>query len=494
MLVGGDALLPHLHFNLVPVPLLPGVVLGGRAPASPSTVVPVFSDADGIQVVSTQRFDDRDYNVVVRSAALGRAVNVRVLLPSGYAPTSGVRYPVLYLFVGTSGLASDWITMGHAAETTAARPLILVMPDIGFDGNGGGWFTDWVDTLTTLGPSQWETFHVNQLIPWVDHNLPTIAARQGRGVAGLSQGGFGSATYAARHPDMFVTAATFSGAPDIDYNPAVAAAATEVIEYTASFLDGVQAEAMFGSRATNEINWQGHDPAQLATNLRGVDLWLYTATGAPGPLDPPVPNPAGTGIETLTHASTMSFYQRLEQLGISSHLDDYVFGTHSFPYWARDLQQYIGPLMQIFANPPGPPQAISYASIDTSWSQWDWSVSLQRAAAQEFSFLSAARPEGFTLTGTGTASVTTPTFYRPKSAHTVTMSGASGHRTSEATADTSGRLQLNIPLGALSPPAVIGAPATPVPENSTTVAIGSADQRAASVHAQVDASVGTSGN
>ncbi len=24
----------------------------------------------------------------------------------------------------------------------------------------------------------------------------------------------------------------------------------------------------------------------------------------------------------------MSFYQRLEQLGISSHLDDYVFGTH----------------------------------------------------------------------------------------------------------------------------------------------------------------------
>ncbi len=172
----------------------------------------MFSDADGIQVVSTQRFDDRDYNVVVRSAALGRAVNVRVLLPSGYAPTSGVRYPVLYLFVGTSGLASDWITMGHAAETTAARPLILVMPDIGFDGNGGGWFTDWVDTLTTLGPSQWETFHVNQLIPWVDHNLPTIAARQGRGVAGLSQGGFGSATYATRHPDMFVTAATFSGA------------------------------------------------------------------------------------------------------------------------------------------------------------------------------------------------------------------------------------------------------------------------------------------
>lgn len=167
--VGAAAAAPELSLSASALAFTP-------APASPSTGVPVFSDADGIQVVSTQRFDDRDYNVVVRSAALGRAVNVRVLLPSGYAPTSGVRYPVLYLFVGTSGLASDWITMGHAAETTAARPLILVMPDIGFDGNGGGWFTDWVDTLTTLGPSQWETFHVNQLIPWVDHNLPTIAA------------------------------------------------------------------------------------------------------------------------------------------------------------------------------------------------------------------------------------------------------------------------------------------------------------------------------
>lgn len=422
------------------------------APAAPAAVAPVFSDSDGIHVVSTQRIDDRDYNVAVSSAALGRTVNVRVLVPSDYGQDPTVHYPVLYLFAGTNGLASDWINLGHAEQTTAGLPLISVMPDIGFNGNGGGWFTNWVDTKTALGPSQWETFHVNQLVPWIDHNLSTIAARQGRAVAGLSQGGFGSTTYAARHPDTFISAASFSGAPDIDYNPAVAAAATGVIEYTAYALDGVQPEAMFGSRATNEINWQGHDPADLAPNLRATSLYLYTATGLPGPLDTG-PNPYASGIEALTHASTMSFYQRLEQLGIPSHLDDYVFGTHTFPYWARDLKEYVGPLMQLFANPPAAPQVISYASIDQNWSQWGWSVSLQRPAAQQFSSLINAGPHGFALRGAGTAAVTTPAVYQANSPATVTFSGLAGTHTAHLQTDSAGQLGMTVALGSYGLPA-----------------------------------------
>ena len=123
-------------------------------------------------------------------------------------------------------------------------------------------------------------------------------------MAGLSQGGFGSMIYAARHPDTFVSVASFSGAPDIDWNPLIAAGATMVIEGTALGLNRTQPEAMFGSRVTNEINWQGHDPATLAGNLRGLDVWLYTATGLPGSHDGAAPNPAGSGIESLTYSST----------------------------------------------------------------------------------------------------------------------------------------------------------------------------------------------
>lgn len=125
-------------------------------------------------------------NVQVLSSALGRVVDVRVLLPTGYTQHPNVRYPVLYLFHGTSGRASDWVDQGNAEATTANRPLIVVMPDAGFNGDGGGWFTDWFDTSTALGPSKWETFHIGRLVPWVDASLRTVAKRDGRAIAGLS--------------------------------------------------------------------------------------------------------------------------------------------------------------------------------------------------------------------------------------------------------------------------------------------------------------------
>ena len=438
---------------------------------------PAFTDAAGIHVVSSSSIDSRQYNVQVSTPALGRTVDVRILVPSDY-DTSATAYPVLYLFHGTSGRASDWVNLGDAEAATAGLGLITVMPDAGFNGDGGGWFTNWYDTKTAEGPSQWETFHVNQLIPWVDANLRTIASRSGRAVAGLSQGGFGSTTYAARHPDTFASVASFSGAPDIDYNPVVAMGATGIIQATAFFLDGVEQDAMFGPRQTNEINWQGHDPADMVTNLNGVDVWLWTANGFPGALDPPTPNPAASGIEAATHGSTLSFVQRAQMLNIPVHLNDYGNGTHTWPYWARDLKQYLPPLMATFASPPAAPATISYQSIDQSWSQWGWSVSVERSVAQQFSSLTNASAGGFTLSGAGTATVVTPASYAPGAVEHVTVSSTTGSSTTVATADGAGHLHLTVPLGPDVPSpfgsgAVMGVPGIP-PWPSTTVTISAA--------------------
>jgi len=444
-------------------------VRAGRATAAP----PVFADAAGIHVVATTAIDSRQYNVQVTSAALGtnHPVDIRILLPTSYDTDTTTRFPVLYLFHGTSGRASDWVNLGDAEATTAPLSLITVMPDAGFNGNGGGWFTNWYDTATALGPSQWETFHVNQVIPWIDANLRTIANRNGRAIAGLSQGGFGSTTYPARHPDMFISAGSFSGAPDIDYNPLVAIGATGVIQATAVGLDGVEPDAMFGPRETNEINWQGHDPADLVTNLRGVDVWLWTANGAPGPLDPPQPNPAAMGIESATHGSTLSFNQRAQLLGVPVHLNDYGNGTHTWPYWTRDLKEYVGPMMADFANPPAPPGAISYQSIDKTWTQWGWSVAVQRSAAQQFSSLTNGWEGGFALAGSGTATVVTPAFYPPNAPEKVTV----GSTTQTVTADSNGQLHVTVPLAPdvpspLGSGAVMGVPGVP-PWPSTTVTV-----------------------
>ena len=426
-------------------------------PHAQAASAPLFHDAGGIHVVHVTRIDSRQLDVSVSSAALGRTVDVRLLVPGNYAGTAS-RLPVLYLFHGTSGGASDWVDQGNAEQATAGLPLIVVMPDAGFNRDGGGWFTNWVDTTTALGPSRWETFHVDQLIPWVDANLRTIPSRAGRAVAGLSQGGFGAMTYAARHPELFSSAASFSGAPDIDYNPAVAAGATAIIEGTAAGLDGVEPDAMFGSRASDEINWQGHDPADLVDNLAGVDLWLYTATGQPGPYDSG-PNPYASAIELATHESTEGFAQRAQQQGVPFHLVDYTYGTHTWPYWARDLTWYLPHVMATFALPSPAPSRISYESVESNWSQWGWSVAVHRNETQQFSALTNADQNGFTLQGTGTATVTTPPYYRPGATEVVTISG---EPSSTVKVDSTGRLEITVPLGLDIPsPAIVGVPAQP---------------------------------
>ena len=412
---------------------------------SATSVAPLaFHAGHGITVVSATQSDSRTWRLVVSTAQLSRPVRVNVLLPDAYSATAA-RYPVLYLFHGTSGGAADWLAAGHAEAATAALPLIVVMPDAGYDNNGGSWFTNWVDQQTPLGTANWETFHVAQLIPWIDANLRTIADRSGRAVAGLSQGGFGSTSYAARHPELFDSVASFSGAPDIDSNLIARAGASVIIDATAAALDGVEPDAFFGSRLTHEINWSGHNPATLVANLRGMSINLWAGNGIPGPLDTPdSQTPEAALVEAIVHASTHYFANAASKANVPYRLDDYGRGTHTWPYWARDLTQYLPRLMRTFAHPPAAPARMSYLSVDATWSQWGWTVTNHRSAAQAWSRLSGADASGFTLAGTGSATVRTPAVYAP--GVTYRIGGVPGVRT--ATADAAGRLRISMPVAA----------------------------------------------
>jgi hypothetical protein len=107
-------------------------------------------------------------------------------------------------------------------------------------------------------------------------------------------------------------------------------------------------------------------------------------------------------------------------------------------------------------------------------------VSLQRPEAQQWSYLTDGRPAGFTLQGTGTARVVTPAFYRPGSTEMVKMSGARATATVRSTADRDGHLHLDVPLGGIDLPgvlgslAVIGLPGVPSWSGTTTVTISPA--------------------
>ncbi|HET6811894.1 MAG TPA: alpha/beta hydrolase family protein [Acidimicrobiales bacterium] len=428
---------------LAVVAVASAVVPLGRATASTAPVA--FRDGAGLHVLGVTRFDDRDYNVSVLSPDLGRPVNVRVLVPAGYTSDPGRRYPVLYLFHGTSGYASDWVVHGGAEQTTAPYGLITVMPDAGFDGDGGFWFTNWVDRTTSHGPSQYEDFLIDSLIPWVDHNLRTVATREGRAVAGLSQGGYGSAEMAARHPDLFVSMASFSGAPEIERDPEVFAGAVGVIEAIEVGDDRVPPFSELGNPAVDLVNWQGHDPATLDTNLRGMRIYLWTGMGLPGPYDSG-PDAYGSLIEGAVYQSTQHFYEHLQTDGIPAYYDNYVYGTHTFAYWARDLRAYVPRMMQDFSH-PSHPDTVSYTSIDRRWSQWGYTVSIDRTAVQEFSSLTEGGAAGYSLSGSGTATVTTPGYYAPGSLLQVTVSGPSSTTTQIVRVPPDGRVTTVVGLG-----------------------------------------------
>ena len=187
------------------------VAAGVLAPitAARADPAPVFHSGSGITVVS-QTSTGREIDIQVTSTAVSGQHEVIVLLPEGYAANPTASYPVLYLMHGALAGPSGWVSAGGAAaQITDPYPLITVIPD----GGVKGWELNW-SSCAQICPQNWETFHLSQLVPWIDANLRTIASRSGRAIAGLSMGGFGSLHYAEDRADLFSYAAGFSGAVD----------------------------------------------------------------------------------------------------------------------------------------------------------------------------------------------------------------------------------------------------------------------------------------
>jgi S-formylglutathione hydrolase FrmB len=396
------------------------VLLGGPAGASARTP---------LRLISSQRLDPRLSELSFTTPALADPTGVRVLLPAGYS-SSHRRYPVLYLLHGccngTTGYRT-WTDELGAEALTAGLPLIVVMPD---GGSNGGYVNWW--NSGSQGPPEWETYHIGQLIPWVDRHYRTTPTRSGRALAGLSMGGDGAIKYAARHPDMFVSASAYSGAVDLN----VVRPAEDAV--------GLGDDRPLGSYATEQIRTRAVNPWDLALNLRGLRLSLRTGNGrdAAGKLVDPV--------EAVVHAANVSLHDRLDALGIPHVWDDYGAGTHTGPYWTRDLGADVPLIMRTFRHPPAPPKRVSFTAAEPSYEAYGWRVRVRRLAMEFSTLLGAGRP-GFALIGSGTGLVTTPRLYAPHSTHPVTVRGESGTRTAKLKADGGGRLRIRVPLGPANP-------------------------------------------
>ncbi|MFB9880546.1 alpha/beta hydrolase [Planobispora siamensis] len=270
-----------------------------------------------------ERRTGRDHVLTITSAALDREARARVLLPKGWSPGSGP-WPVLYLLNGCCQPAYDsWASEGGAAELTARYPVIVVMPESGMV----GFYSDWRD-----GPG-WETFHLSEVRGILERHY---GAGDRRAVAGLSMGGFGAISYAARHPGMFQAAASFSGVLDTTHS-----APWLLGRY------GEDPDDLWG--AVGGPEWAAHNPVDLTSRLKGVRLFVSCGDGSPGPLD--ASGTGGDGGEATLLGQSREFVRRAERDGVEVTADFYGPGTHVWPYWKRGLERALPMLMTAVGAP-----------------------------------------------------------------------------------------------------------------------------------------------
>ncbi|WP_103528535.1 alpha/beta hydrolase family protein [Streptomyces sp. SM12] len=184
--------------------LAAATALGGAGVLATASTANAVGDGFGLRVVDRDERDHRMKYYRFATNAIGWDPAVPVLLPDDYH--SGRRYPVLYLFHG-GGIGQDFMTFDKMGirQQTAGRPMIVVMPD----GGSTGWYSNPV--RSNVGPRNWETFHIDQLVPWIDANFRTYAEYDGRAVSGFSMGGFGALKYAAKYYGHFASVSSHSG-------------------------------------------------------------------------------------------------------------------------------------------------------------------------------------------------------------------------------------------------------------------------------------------
>jgi len=138
----------------------------------------------------------------------GGPVNYSIYLPQGYA-AGGSNLPVIYHLHGIGGSSGGDQLNTVPRSYEAARAAGLIGPAIIVFANGYG-DSFWADSVNSNKPA--ETNVVRELIPYIDANYRTVAARGGRVIQGFSMGGFGTEKFAAKFPDLFGVSVSYDGA------------------------------------------------------------------------------------------------------------------------------------------------------------------------------------------------------------------------------------------------------------------------------------------
>jgi hypothetical protein len=146
---------------------------------------------------------------------------VGVWLPPQYDGSARRRFPVLYDLVGFTGSGlshANWKPFSDNVPERAARlihegkmgPAIIVFPDC-FTALGGNQYVN----SSAIG--NYADYLTREIIPFVDREFRTLAAREHRGCFGKSSGGYGSMIHGMKYAKYWGAIASHSGDAYFDF-------------------------------------------------------------------------------------------------------------------------------------------------------------------------------------------------------------------------------------------------------------------------------------
>jgi S-formylglutathione hydrolase FrmB len=363
-------------------------------------------------------------------------VHVNVLLPPEYA-RGDRQYPTVYLFHGAFGDEDSFSTQTNLIAFTASLgrddQAIVVMPDGGALPAG----RDWVD-----GTHHQETFVIRTLLPFIDSHYRSLGDRSHRAAAGFSGGGLDAMVFAARHPDLFVAAGSFSGFVD-PFDPV----GIQIVHQFAALDDQLCGASdnwlgIWGDPVAHPMGWLGHDPADLAPSLGDTSLYIASGNGDVCPGDPQ-PDPFLVFAEQTVFHMSQTLDQSLTAAGVTHTTHFRSCGVHQFSNVNLDLPAFWAQMQGAF-HPHDAPRAFDYRTGDAVASVWGWTFQADPLRAPEFLDVHAASRFGAKLTGSGLQSVATAPLFAPH--RRVTIEGA-GMTPSCVRADGDGRVIFAVDLG-----------------------------------------------
>ncbi|MDN3202509.1 alpha/beta hydrolase [Algoriphagus sediminis] len=243
----------------------------------------------------------------VYSEVMQKTLKAAITYPNSYQEGNS-RYPVLYLLHGGSGAFDDWhrkvTEKGLVQRMANEYDLIIVTPGVG----PSSYYFD----SPLLDSVQYATYMIKELIPFIDSKFRTIAKKESRAITGLSMGGHGAITLAAKNPDLFIAAGSMSGVMNID---------TRLWKVPENFRKSRQGQqlAMLG-KIQYDAPFSKYTAVGLVPELQKAELALIIDCGVDDFL-----------IETNRQMHKLLLDKKVDHEYIERP------GAHTWPYWTEAL-------------------------------------------------------------------------------------------------------------------------------------------------------------